>query len=493
MAPEAHCYLGVDTGGTFTDLVEIAADGRISFDKAFSTPSAPEQGIVDVLERRAAARALPLERYLANSDRFAHGTTVSTNALIQRRGAVVGLFTTRGFEDTLEIARGPVGRTGGLPQSKAMAFLHTNPPPPLVPRRLVRGLGERVTATGEIIAPLDPDETENAIRALLEAGIESLAVCLLWAFHNPVHEQLVREVAQRIAPDLPVSLSSEIAPRMGEFERTVTTVVNAFIGPVTGRYIGNLQKRLCSLGLRRPIQVMKSSGGLTLATTVRNQAVGVVNSGPIGGLVAARYLGQALGYDLIITADMGGTSFDVGLISHGVIEEQTTPFLDQGLPVHIPSIKVVTIGAGGGSIAWTDGLRLQVGPHSAGADPGPAAYGRGGENATVTDALVALGIIDPANFFGGRFALDADNARRAIETKIAIPLGVSVEDAAAGIYEVVTARMADLIRKVTVESGHDPRSFCLVSYGGASGAHCALFARQLGIRRVPRRCSPRWA
>jgi N-methylhydantoinase A len=271
---------------------------------------------------------------------------------------------------------------------------------------------------------------------------------------------------------------------MGEFERMATTVVNAFVGPITERYIGSLQTQLRKRGLRHPVQVMKSSGHVMLPDAVAHQAVSVVNSGPVGGLVAARHLGALLGYGRIITADMGGTSFDVGLIADGVFEQENTPFLDQGLPVHVPAIKLVTIGAGGGSIAWTDGYRLLVGPQSAGADPGPACYGRGGGDPTVADALVVLGIIDPDNFFGGRYRLDAERARSAIETRIATPLGLDVIEAAAGIYEVVTAKMADLIRKVTVESGRDPREFCLISYGGAGGAHCVTFAAQLGIRRV---------
>ena len=476
--------LGIDTGGTFTDLVEIDDAGRLRFDKAFSTPKAPEQGILDALARLAQSAGLDMAALLADTGRFAHGTTVSTNALIQRRGARVGLITTSGFEDTLFIGRGPVGRAGGLPQSQAMDFLHTEPPPPLVPKSRVRGVGERVVASGAVLAPLDDDEVRAAIAALVAAGTDSLAVCLLWSFRNPVHERRIREIAHAVAPGLPVSLSSEIAPRMGEFERTVTTVVNAFIGPVTERYLGSLQRRLGALGLTRPVQVMTSSGGVTLPEMVAHQAVGVVNSGPIGGLVAARHVGRLLGWDKVITGDMGGTSFDVGLIADGVFEEENTPYLAQGLPVHIPAIKVVTIGAGGGSIAWTDGYRLQVGPQSAGADPGPACYGRGGEHPTVTDALVTLGIIDPANFFGGRYALDPVKARAAIAAKVAGPLGLDPLEAAAGIYEVVTARMGDLIRKVTVESGHDPREFCLLSYGGAGGAHCAAFAAQLGLKRV---------
>ncbi len=477
-------YLGVDTGGTFTDLVELDESGRLRFDKAFSTPKAPEQGILDALSRLAESGHTDVGSVLRETARFAHGTTVSTNALIQRRGARVGLITTRGFEDTLFIGRGPVGRVGGLPQSKAMDFLHTEPPLALVPKARTRSVSERIVASGEILARLNEDEVSAALEALLSAGTESLAVCLLWSFRNPVHELRIREIARALAPRLPISLSCEIAPRMGEYERTVTTVINAFIGPVTERYIGGLQRQLADLGLAHPVQVMKSSGSVMLPDTVAHQAVSIVNSGPIGGLVAARHVGQLLGHDKVITADMGGTSFDVGLIVDGVLEEETTPFLDQGLPVHVPAIKVVTIGAGGGSIAWTDGYRLQVGPQSAGADPGPACYGRGGTEPTVTDALVLLGIIDPKHFFGGRYALDPALARAAVEARLARPLGLDTLEAAAGIYEVVTARMGDLIRKATVESGHDPREFCLLSYGGAGGAHCAVFGAQLGLRRV---------
>ena len=477
-------YLGIDTGGTFTDLVEIDAQGRISFEKAFSTPHQPDVGVFDVIALRSKGSGEDLVETLADTVRLAHGTTVSTNALIQRRGAKVGLITTAGFEDTLLIGRGPVGRTGGLPLSQALDFLHTPVPPPLVPKSLTVGVRERVTVTGEVLATLERGDARRAVETLIAAGAESLAVCLLWSFRNPAHEVIIKEIVAEVAPGMPLSLSSEIAPRMGEFERTVTTVVNAFIGPITERYILSMQRKLEDNGFTRTLQVMKSSGGVTLPERVGTEAVSVINSGPIGGLIAARHIGRLLGYDNIITADVGGTSFDVGIIGRGAFAEQKTPFIDQGLPVHVPAIKLVTIGAGGGSIAWTDGYRLQVGPQSAGSEPGPVCYGRGGTEPTVTDALVVLGIIDPDNFFGGRRKLDRVMALEAIRTAIAEPLGLDPLDAAAGIYEVVTAKMGDLIRKATIESGNDPKQFCLLSYGGAGGAHCAAFSAQLGIRKV---------
>jgi N-methylhydantoinase A len=295
---------------------------------------------------------------------------------------------------------------------------------------------------------------------------------------------MVESILGKLAPELPVTLSTEVSPFLGEFERATTTVVNAYIGPVLIRYIRDLQSALEARGLRRPVQLMKCSGGLTLPERVDREAVALVNSGPVGGLVAARYLGRVLGHDNVITTDMGGTSFDVGVIYRGEFEQERTPFVSQGIPLQIPAAKVVTIGAGGGSIAWTDGRRLLVGPQSAGAVPGPACYDQGGTEPTVTDALVVLGLLDPEYFFGGRKRLKRVLAVEAIRERIARPLDLDLLEAASGIYEVVTAKMSDLIRKVTVESGFDPREFVLLAYGGASPAHAALYGAEIGVREV---------
>lgn len=479
--PVRFSNIGVDTGGTFTDLVVIDDDGAIRTEKAFSTPDSREQGVFDVLERAARTLNTSVGDILSRTDILAHGTTASTNALIQRRGARVGVLFTAGFEDTLAIARGPIGRVGGLPQSQAMDFIHTEPPTPIVPRDMVRGVIERIGADGRIVTPLNQTALRKSVEELIGQGAESLAVCLLWAFRNAEHEERVAEICKEIAPGIPVSLSHQIAPKMGEFERAVTTVINAYIGPLTQKYIGDLDKGLAQEGLSNPIQVITSTGGAARAANVGKQAVSIVNSGPVGGLVAARFLGDRLGHEKILTADMGGTSFDVGLIDGDTLEEDPRPFLDHGLPVTLPAVKLVTIGAGGGSIAWTDGYRLHVGPQSAGADPGPAAYGRGGTEPTVTDALVVCGIVNPENFFGGGYKLDRELSERAIADRIARPLGLDLAEAAAGILEIVNARMANLIRKVSIESGHDPGAFALYAYGGATGAHCAEFARHLGI------------
>lgn len=479
--PIRFSNIGVDTGGTFTDLVLIDADGIVRTEKSFSTPQSRERGVFDVLERAARTLNTSVSGILSHTDIFAHGTTASTNALIERRGARVGVLFTAGFEDTLGIARGPIGRVGGLPQSQAMDFIHTEPPAPLVPPDMVRGVVQRIGSDGRIVKPLNESALRRSIEDLITRGTESLAVCLLWAFRNPAHEKRVASICKEVAPSIPVSLSHQIAPKMGEFERAVTTVINAYIGPLTQKYISDLDRGLATNGLSKPIQVITSTGGASRAADVGQQAVSVVNSGPVGGLVAARFLGDQLGHGKIITADMGGTSFDVGLIDGDTLEEDPRPFLDQGLPVTLPAVKLVTIGAGGGSIAWTDGYRLHVGPQSAGADPGPAAYGRGGTEPTVTDALVVCGIVDPENFFGGAYKLDRDLSERAIADRVAKPLNLELAEAAAGILEIVNARMANLIRKVSIESGHDPGGFALYAYGGATGAHCAEFAQHLGI------------
>jgi len=477
-------FIGVDTGGTFTDLVILDHEGTLHFDKAFTTPARPALGVLAALENAAALLGQDVRRVLEAAERLAHGTTVGTNALIQRRGARVGLLMTRGFEDTLVLGRGPMARNLGIPPSQAMDFIHTERPEPLVPKILTRGVSERVAVDGEVIAPLAEAEALAALEDFRGEGVESVAVCFLWSFRNAVHEDRVKALFASRAPDLLVTLSSEVSPLMGEFERATTTVVNAYIGPVLIGYVRDLQSALEGRGYTRPVQLMKCSGGLTVPERVDREAVTLVNSGPVGGLVAARYLGGLLGHDNVITTDMGGTSFDVGVIYRGEVEEERTPFVSQGIPLQVPAAKVVTIGAGGGSIAWTDGRRLLVGPQSAGAVPGPACYDQGGTKPTVSDALVVLGILDPDYFFGGRKRLSRARAEQAIRERIAEPLGLDVQEAASGIYEIVTAKMSDLIRKVTVESGFDPREFVLFAYGGASPAHAALYGDAIGAREV---------
>ncbi|MEK7879642.1 MAG: hydantoinase/oxoprolinase family protein, partial [candidate division NC10 bacterium] len=477
-------FVGVDTGGTYTDVVLLDSEGNVFFDKAFTTPHRPALGVIAALENAVRLLSRELPAVLGETERFAHGTTVATNALIQRKGARVGLLMTKGFEDTSLIGRGPMSRTFGIPPSLAMDFIHTERALPLVSKQLIRGVAERVAVDGRVLAPLREEDALAAYEQFKREGVESVAVCLLWSFKTPAHEERIKALLQARDPNLMVTLSSEVSPFLGEFERATTTLVNAYLGPVLIRYIRDLQTELEARGLKHPVQLMKCSGGLTIPERVEREAVALVNSGPVGGLVAARYVGRVLGYDNVITTDMGGTSFDVGVIYRGEFELEMTPFVSQGTPLQVSSAKMVTIGAGGGSIAWTDGRRLMVGPQSAGAVPGPAAYDQGGTEPTVTDALVVLGLLDPDYFFGGRKRLNRARAEEAIRERIARPLEMDLQEAAAGIYEIVTAKMSDLIRKVTVESGFDPRQFVLFAYGGASPAHAALYGAGIGVREI---------
>ncbi|OGP59233.1 MAG: hypothetical protein A2162_09725 [Deltaproteobacteria bacterium RBG_13_52_11b] len=479
-------FIGVDTGGTFTDVVIMDDEGHFCFDKAFSTPKDPARGVIAALENCAKLiqPKANMNNVLSQTRRFCHGTTVSTNALIQRKGARVGLIMTKGFEDTLIITRGPMGRSLGISPAEAMDFIHTERAVPLVPKSLIRGVSERVDVDGEVILPLNEEDALKMARELVDSGVESIAVCLLWSFRNNSHERRIKELISSIAPNIEVSLSSEISPLIREFERTSTTVLNAYLGPVMVRYINNLKGELTKHGLTRPVQLMKCSGGLTPPQYIEREAMATLNSGPVGGVIASKYLAKTMGYQNVVTTDMGGTSFDVGVIYQGEVEEESTPFVAHGIPLQVPTVKVVAIGAGGGSIAWTDGRRLMVGPQSAGADPGPSCYDQGGTRPTVTDALLVLGLLDPENFFGGRKRLNRAKAEAAIQDKVAAPLGLTFMEAAAGIYEIVTAKMADLIRKVTVGSGYDPRQFVIFAYGGASPAHCALYGEALGAKEV---------
>ncbi len=374
-------FVGVDSGGTFTDVVILDTAGNISFDKAFSTPDRPALGVIAALQNAVHLLPRELRTVLEEAERFAHGTTVATNGLIQRKGARVGLLMTKGFEDTLLIGRGPMARNLGIPPSQAMDFIHTERPDPLVPKPLARGVAERVAVDGQVLVPLQEEDVLTALDHFKAEGVDSIAVCFLWSFKHTAHEERVKAIIGQLAPDVLVTLSCEVSPFLGEFERATTAAVNAYIGPVLIRYVKDLQSELEARGLGRPVQLMKCSGGLTLPERIEREAVALVNSGPVGGLVASRYLGRVLVHDNVITTDMGGTSFDVGVIYRGEIEQERTPFVGQGIPLQVPAAKLVTIGAGGGSIAWTDGRRLMVGPQSAGAAPGPACYDQGGTEA----------------------------------------------------------------------------------------------------------------
>jgi N-methylhydantoinase A len=468
--------IGVDTGGTFTDLVLLRDDGSIEIAKRPSTPPDFAQGVIDVVE------AVGSEDLLQTSHVFYHGTTVATNAMITGAGAKIGFITTAGHRDALPMMR-IIGRSAGRSETELKQYTYTDKPPPIVPKTRIKEVFERVDHRGSVIVPLNEASARQAVRALVEDGVEAIAVCFLWSFKNPEHERRLREIVLEEAPGLHVSISSDIVPAIKEYERSATTAVNAYLAPLLARYLDSLERELVDRGLGGSLYVMQSMGGSMRAAAAESRAVNTLVSGPAGGVIAARFLGSMLAHRNIICADVGGTSFDVGLIVDGEPLITSTTDVNQ-YTLLVPTIDIVSIGAGGGSIAWVDLGRLRVGPQSAGADPGPACYGRGGEDPTLTDADVVLGYIDPDYFLGGRIALDRELAAKAIEEKIARPLGMSVRDAAAGIIEIANHHMSDLMRKMTIERGYDPRDFVVYAFGGAGPLHGAAFGRELGVQEI---------
>jgi N-methylhydantoinase A len=475
--------VSTDVGGTFVDAVILSPDGSMAIGKAPSTPRDPARGVLAAVEAAAQHRGVPVQEILSRCRLFLNGTTVTTNAMIQRRGARTGLLITRGFEDTLIIGR-VMSRTVGLSEAQLMDYPRAERPEPVVPIELTRGVWERVDYAGRVVRPIDLARAEMAVDELVAAGIEALAICLLWSFRNPAHERALADLVRHKYPHLYVSVSSELAPLIREYERANTTAINAYVGPVLDHYLTHVESGLRELGYRHSVLVMQSIGGLCPAQEVRQVAVTTLLSGPVGGVIGAMKLGELVGDRNLITTDMGGTSFDVGLIVDGRPQVSGTTVIERNV-IMLPAVDVVTIGAGGGSVAWLDAAGLlRVGPHSQGADPGPACYGRGGDLPTVTDADVVLGYINPENFLGGQMRLSEARAREAIRRHVAEPLGLTVEQAARGIYDIVNAHMADLIRKVTVERGHDPRHFTLVAYGGCGPVHCCGYAKEIGIKRI---------
>jgi N-methylhydantoinase A len=466
--------IGIDVGGTFTDVAAVDAAGRVTIAKAPSTPKDPADGVLDGLALLAEALGLDVAELFARTERIVHGTTVATNALLERKGARIGLLTTRGHRDVIEMRE-------GLKDDRYN--LRMAPPVPLVARRLRLGVPERLRFDGAVSIPLDTHGLETALRVLDRSGVEAVAVCYLHSYRNPRHERLTGQAVRRRLPHAYVSLSVDVLPQIKEYERVWTTVVNAYVGPVLSRYLGSLAARLTAAGYRGEVLIMQSHGGVAPIAQSRRLAAGAVLSGPAGGIAAGRSCAQLLRTGDLITFDMGGTSTDIALLRGGE-PQLTSEKAVGGARVALPSIDIHTLGAGGGSIAWVDAGRvLHVGPESAGADPGPACYGRGGDRATVTDANLVLGYLDPANFLGGRVRLDVEAARAAVE-RVARPLGTPVVAAAEGIARVVNTNMAEGIRIVSVRRGVDPRRFALVAFGGAAGLHVTEVARLLEIRRV---------
>ncbi len=475
-------YLGVDIGGTFTDLILLDDSGELSTTKALSTPGELEVGVFNALRDAGAQKGLSVEELLARVSTFGHGTTQATNAVIERTGARTGLLATRGFGSTLSLQR-LMGFTAGVPADRLTWYSRRRSPVPIVPPHFVREVRERVDAAGRVLIELDEDGVRQAVRGLLDAGVETFAVAFLWAFRNADHERRAGRIIRELAPHAYLSLSVDVAPVIGEYERTATTALNSYLAPKVVSYLGGIEQMLRDRGFAGAFSIMNSAGGVMPVAEAARRPVTLVMSGPTGGVMGSVHVGKRLGYDNIIATDMGGTSFDVAIVVDG--KPLTTKNHEAGgFHIATPMVEVRSIGAGGGSIARVvDGL-LKVGPDSAGARPGPVCYGRGGTRATVTDADVVLGIIDPATFLGGKMRLDRDAAARAIEEQVARPLNLSTEQAAAGIRRIVDSQMADTLREVTIGRGHDPRDFVIFAYGGAGPVHCAGYGAELGVPKM---------
>jgi len=477
--------VGIDTGGTFTDIVVLHPDGEVTIDKSPTTPKDFTQGVIDAVAVAAKSLGVDSRRFLNDTAMFKHGTTVATNALIVRRGAKVGLITTRGFEDTIYVMRA-VGRVDGLDEMEIKHVTKVTKPKPLVERQSIRGVYERIDYKGDLMVPLDVEGAREAVRELVEdRKVEAIAVCLLFSWMNASHEQRIAEIVAELYPDrqIPVTLSHTLAPQMGEYARSNTAIVNSFLWNTIDRYVSGLNTKLKSLGLRDDVMVMQANGGIVRPSQMTG--VGTLQSGPAGGMIATAYVAKTLGHANVITADMGGTSFDVGLLTDYQFAHAREPIAERFRLLQ-PMIDVESIGAGGGTIARVDPVtgRLLVGPDSAGADPGPICYGMGGTQVTVTDANVVLGYIDPDYFLGGRRKLDRKAAEDAIERQIARPLKLTTIEAAAGIYDVINSKMSDLIRRQVVRAGHVPEEYVIYAFGGAGPVHAAAYGAELGINRV---------
>lgn len=469
--------LGIDAGGTFTDFVLADSDGQVRIFKALSTPQDPTLAIRDGLALVAEETGLSPQEIVSNADLCINGTTVGLNALIQHKGAKTGLICTAGHEDSIEIRLG----------HKEDGYRYDPDYPPatmLVPRYLRKGVRERVISTGEVRVPMQEADIRAACETFLEEGVESIVISFVWSVLHPEHERRAAEIVREMMPGVFLTVGSSLYPQVREYTRTSTAVVNGYLAPTLQRYVQAVDGYFAGLGARNPVRYFQSNGGLATGEVVTEQSVYALNSGPASAPQAALYVAEPWGEKNLITVDMGGTSFDITLTRDGKANiSKNIDFLRYRLG--IPMIQVETLGAGGGSIGWIDAMGLlQMGPQSAGADPGPACYGQGGEEPTTTDANLVLGYLNPDGLVGGRVPLDVEKACTAIRTRLAEPLGISVERAAYGMFTIVNNNMVNGIRRVSVERGYDPRDFVLMGAGGATGAHITALAREMGIRKV---------
>jgi N-methylhydantoinase A len=476
--------VGVDIGGTFTDIVILAADGSTHTRKVSSSVDDYARAIAQALTELFAEHGI----VGADIEEVRHGTTVASNAVLEHKGARTGLITTKGFRDVLEIRNLRMPRLYDIGWTK---------PPPLVERHLRIPVDERIDATGNVIRPLDRAEAERAVRHLLDQKVEAIAVCLLNCFVNPTHEQIIKETALRLAPDLPISISSEVLPEIKEYERTSSTVINAYLMPIVSRYLARLEDDLTARSVRAPLLIMQSNGGLMSAAAAAAKPMHIVESGPAAGVVGAQALGRTSGIDHLISFDMGGTTAKAGIIERGefsrALEYQvgggimtgSRLLTGAGYLLKVPAIDLAEVGAGGGSIVRIDsGGSMVVGPDSAGAVPGPVCYDAGGAQPTMTDASLILGHINPDFLVGGALRLNAELARAVFAKQVAGPLGLSLEHAAHGAQRIASANMMRAIRAVSIERGRDPRDYALCAFGGNGPVFACMMAKELGMHRV---------
>lgn len=480
--PEYY-FCGIDIGGTFTDCVVRDSRGKLTIAKALSTPRDSSEGFFNALSAAAEKMGITLGDLLSNTRLLMHGTTIGTNALLERKGAKIGLITTRGHADAIIMMRS-VGRSAGLPIHRLHHVSRHQKPDPIVPRNLICEVSERMDWSGDIVLPLNEEETRNAVHHLMNAGVTAIGICFLWGFVNPAHELAVKRMVQEMAPDLYVTCGHELVAKPGEYERIAAVAINCFIGPLMSRYLHKIEERAGHFGYRRPLVIMQASGGVAAAADVADRPLFTIGSGPAGGLTACGFLAKQLGHKNVIASDVGGTSFDVGIIHEGQPLSTSQSTINQ-YTFSVPHLDIESIGSGGGSLIWVDerSRTLKVGPESAGSNPGPVCYGRGGTRPTVTDANLILGYYDPNYFLGGKLSLDKQAAHDALE-RVGCELGMTAIETAAGAIRIVEFQMAELMRQMSVQRGLDSRDFVVYSYGGAAGAHAATYARELGVKTV---------
>lgn len=465
--------IGVDVGGTFTDVVCKGPGSSFHIVKIPTSKSDPSRAILQAVQFAGEEWGITPPKVT----RFIHGTTTATNAVLEHKGARIGLLTTQGFRDIIEIGR-------QLRESMYGVILHAETPIFLANRGMRQEIVERVDAKGNVVVPLDVEQAAEAVDELVANGAEAIAICFLFSFLNNEHELAVRQIINDRHPNVKVSISSEVDPLFREYERTVVTAFDAYVKPVVNTYLQRLEDDLAGAGIAAPLQIMQSRGGLAAAAVVRQRPVRLFLSGPAAGMIGGVEVATPVGIGNIITVDIGGTSCDIAVVENGEPKIRSETKI-AGYPVRVSMVDVNTIGSGGGSIAWIDGAgSLKMGPESAGSEPGPACYDRGGKNATVTDASIVLNYLDPGYFAGGRLKLNPTRSFDAIEKNVSGPLDISVQDAALGMHRVLNAQMAEGIRRVSTRQGVDPRAFTLVPLGGAGGIHATALAEDLHIKRV---------